>query len=89
MRKINGRDEAYKNIVKVAKRIAITILCCIPVVVVFGYLTRNIITSDALQVVCFMLIMGIAVAVVEVIFRAKEKAKKEQEIVEPKKDVFK
>ena len=87
MRKINGRDEAYKNMVKVAKRVAITILCCIPVVIVFGYLTRNIITSDALQVVCFMLIMGIAVAIVEVVARAKEKAKKEE--IETKKDVFK
>ena len=89
MRKINGRDEAYKNIMKVAKRIAITVLCCIPVLILFGYFTRNIIKSDALQVVCFMLIMGIAVAVVEVIARAKEKQKAEQTMVKPKKDVYK
>ena len=89
MRKINGRDEAYKGIMKVAKRIGLTILCCIPVLILFGYFTRNVIKSDVLQIVCFMLIMGIAVAVVEVIARAKEKQKAEQEIVEPKKDVFK
>ena len=89
MRKINSRDEAYKKVIKVAKRIAITILCCVPVMIIFGYLTRNVITSNAIQIVCFMLIMGIAVAVVEVVARAKEKAKKEQDIIEPKKDVFK
>ena len=87
MRKINSRDEAYKNALKVAKRIAITILCCVPVIIVFGYLTRNVITSNALQILCFTLIMGIAVAVVEVVARAKEKAKAEE--VETKRDVFK
>ena len=87
MRRINDRNEAVNNIVKVAKRIAITILCCVPVIIIFGYLTRNIITSDALQIVCFMLIMGIAVAIVEVVARAKEKKQKEE--VKTKKDVFK
>ena len=73
--RINNRDESFKNMVKVAKRIAITILCCVPVLGVFSYFTRNIIKSDALQITCFVIIMGIAVAVVEVIARAKEKAK--------------
>lgn len=85
--RINNRDEGFKNAIKVAKRIAITILCCVPVLGVFAYFTRNIIKSDALQITCFVIIMGIAVAVVEVIARAKEKAKEEQ--VETKKDVFK
>lgn len=87
MRKINNRDETYKSVIKVAKRIAITILCCIPLMIVFSYLTRNIIKSDMLQILCFMLIMGIAVAVVEVVARAKEKAKDQE--IETKKDVFK
>ena len=86
MRKINNRDEAYKYAVKVIKRIAITILCCVPVMIIFGYLTRNAITSNALQIVCFMLIMGIAVAVEEVVARAKEKKQKEE--IETKRDVF-
>ena len=89
MRNINNRTDAYKQILKVAKRIGITVLCCIPSLILFGYFTRNVIKSDALQIVCFMLIMGIAVAVVEVIARTKEKAKAAQDIVEPKKDVFK
>ena len=86
MRSFN-RDESFKNMMKVAKRIAITILCCAPVVIIFGYLTRNIITSDALQIVCFTLIMGVAVAVVEVVTRRKEKQKAEE--IETKRDVFK
>ena len=87
MRRVNNRDQAFKNIMKVGKRIAITIACCIPVIIVFGYLTRNIITSDALQILCFTLIMGVAVAVVEIVARAKEKAKAEE--IETKRDVFK
>ena len=86
MRKVNNRDEAFKNMMKVAKRIAITILCCVPIMIIFGYLTRNVITSNAIQIVCFMLIMGIAVAVVEVVARAKEKKQKEE--IETKRDVF-
>ena len=88
MRRVNGRDEAYKNIMKVAKRIGITILCCVPVMIVFWYLTRNVITSDALQIVCFTLIMGIAVLIEELVVRAKEKRKAEQDMIESKKDVF-
>lgn len=87
MRKVNSRDEGYKSAIKVAKRIAITILCCIPVLIVFGYLTRKVINSNVVQILCFMLIMGTAVAVVEVIARAKEKTKSEE--IETKRDVFK
>lgn len=87
MRKINSRDEAYKSIMKVAKRIAITILFCVPVMIIFGYLTRNVIKSNALQIVCFILIMGVAVAIVEVVAHAKEKKQKEE--IETKRDVFK
>ena len=87
MKKVNERDEPYKNIMKVAKRIAITVLCCVPFIIVFAFLTRKVITSDALQILCFTLIMGTAVAIVEVIARRKEKQQKEE--VETKRDVFK
>ena len=87
MRRVNSRDEGYTHAIKVAKRIGITILCCVPIMIIFGYLTRKVITSDVAQVLCFMLIMGIAVAVVEVIARAKEKKQKEE--LETKRDVFK
>ncbi len=87
MKKTNSRDEAYKNIIKVAKRIAITVLCCIPVLIIFGYLTRNVITQDWLQVICFMLILGVAVLVEEVVSRRKEK--RTEVLKDIQKDVFK
>ena len=87
MKKVNSRDEAYKNAIKVAKRIAITILCCIPVMIIFGYLTRKVITSNVLQGVCFIAIMSIAITIVEVVVRIKDK--KQQEEIETKRDVFK
>ena len=86
MRKINNRNEAYNSMMKVAKRVVLTILCSLPVVILFAYFTRNVITSNALQIICFMAIMGAAVAVVEVIARNKEKRQKEE--IETKKDVF-
>ena len=85
MRKFNRQNEEVKNVMKVAKRIAITILCCLPFLGVFGYLTRNIITSDFLQIVCFVIIMGATVAIEEIIVRNKEK--KEQD--DDSQDVFK
>ena len=79
----------YKNAIKVAKRIAITILCCIPVIVIFSYYTRNIIKSSVLQILCYMLIMGFAVLIEEIVVRNKEKQKKEESMFNDKKDVFK
>ena len=88
-RPINQPNETYKKAMKVAKRIAITMLCCFPVLLVFGYLTRNIITSDFWQIFCFVIIMAVAVAIEEVIVREKEKKKAEQAKFETKRDVFK
>ena len=81
--------DMFRRAKKLVKRISITILCCIPFILIFAYLTRNVITSDAAQIVCFIAIMGGAVAVVEPIARAREKKKAEQAQVEPKRDVFK
>lgn len=88
-RPINQQNEVYKRAMKVAKRIAITMLCCIPALIIFGYLTRNIITSDFWQIFCFVIIMGIAVVIVEVVARSREQKKAEQAQFETKKDVFK
>ena len=86
MRSFN-RDESFKNMMKVAKRIAITVLCCVPVIIIFGYLTRNVITANWLQILCFTSIMGVAVLIEEIVVRSKEKQKAEE--VETKRDVFK
>lgn len=81
------QNEMYNKAFKMAKRIGITILCCVPVLVAFAFLTRNVIKSNALQILCFTLIMGVAVLVVELIARHKEKQKTENN--QDKKDVFK
>lgn len=83
----NLRDDTVKSFVKVAKRIAITILCCVPVMIVFGYLTRNVITSNFAQSAIFFVFMAVVVTVVEIVARRKEKQQKEE--IETKKDVFK
>lgn len=83
----DNRFEQFNNLKKVVKRIALTIVVCIPVCILFGYFTQSFIKSDTLQVVCFMAIMGLSVLIVEIVARKKEKRKKE-EILETKKDVF-
>ena len=85
----DNRIEKFENLKKVVKRIAITMLVCIPICILFGYFTQNLIKSDALQIVCFMAIMGLGVLIVEIIARKREKKKQEQSILETKKDVFK
>lgn len=79
----------YKNAIKVAKRISITILCCLPVLWLFSYYTRKIINTDFLQIVSFVVIMGLAVLVEEIVARKKEKKKQEQQMFETKKDNWK
>ena len=89
MRRNQVQNEIMQKAMKVAKRVAITILCCIPVMIIFGYLTRNIITSEVLQCLCFILIMGVAVLIVEIVARKKEARKQAKAMLETKKDVFK
>lgn len=83
------QNDIVTNTMKVAKRIAITILCTIPFIIVFAYLTRNIITNNVLQILCFIAIMGITVLIEEIIVRKKENRKKEMEILSDNQDVFK
>ena len=76
---------------KVAKRIALTVLICIPFLFAFAYLTRRIITSNGLQIFCFVVILLVVVGVEELIARKIEKNKKSKPQVEDnnKTDVFK
>ena len=82
-----NQQEFINNAMKVGKRIALTILVCIPILIIFAYLTRDIITSDVAQVLIFIAVMGVAVLLEEIIVRKREKQKKEMQI--EKKDVFK
>lgn len=85
----DNRNESYQKMMKTAKRIAMEILISLPVCIIFAYLTRNVITSDFLQIVCFMVIMGVAVLIGELAYKRKQQKKQAQEILNPKKDVFK
>lgn len=82
------KNEYLNNAKKVAKRITITMFACIPILVLFGYFTRNIITNRALIILSFVGIMGLAISLVEIIVRHKEKKKSKEPIIETKKDVF-
>ena len=80
------QQEFINNAMKVGKRIALTVLICIPFLILFAYLTKDIITSDVAQVLIFIAVMGVAVLLEEIIVRKREKQKKEMQI--EKKDVF-
>lgn len=78
-------NELMQRIMKRGKRIAITVLCCFPALILFGYLTRNVITNNVAQIAIYVAVMGVAVLIVELI--AKKKAENKQEIEDV--DVFK
>ncbi|MFQ6751994.1 MAG: hypothetical protein ACLRFL_00315 [Clostridia bacterium] len=82
-------NEMYQNAMKVAKRIAITIICCVPIMIAFGYLTRNIITNSAVQIICFMIIMSVAVVIVELIAKRQAQKREAKKLLHEDKDVFK
>ena len=84
------RNQYINDVKKVAKRIVITMFACIPVLVLFGYFTRNIITNRALIILSFVLIMGLAILIEELISRKIEKKKLTKPSIErSKEDVFK
>ena len=83
------KNEYINGVKKVAKRMVITMFACIPVLILFGYFTRNIITNRALIILSFVLIMGVAILLEELISRRVEKKKaKEPTIEKSKEDVF-
>ena len=78
-------DDLMKRIMKRGKRLVITILCCLPALILFGYFTRNIITSNIAQIAIYVTVMLVVVLIVETIAKRKEENKQEIEDV----DVFK
>lgn len=89
MRPTDQRNQTYNKALKVAKRIVVTVLCCLPVLILFAYFTRNIITSDFWQVFIFICFMSVAVLIEELVTRAKIKRKQAEELLGTKKDIFK
>ena len=82
----NTNNPQFNNLLKVGKRIAITMLVCVPFLILFGYFTRKVITQNWLQIICFIVIMGVAVLFEEIVARKREKKKTE---VTKDYDVFK
>ena len=76
-----SKQEVKKNL----KRYLITLLCCIPLLFVVGFLLGESV-NRALRIFIFMLIIG-AVIIVEEMIVAKRNAKKVDK--KPKQDVFK
>lgn len=89
MRPVNQRSDTLNKAMKVAKRIAITILCCIPVIIVFAYLTRDVITSNFWQIFIYIVFMGLVVLIEEIVARKRENRRKAEIEMGTKKDVFK
>lgn len=85
----NTQNETVQNAMKVAKRIAITMLCCLPFMLVFAYLLRNVLNKDIYQILFFMAFLAIVVVIEEIVSRKAEKRKKLKQEIEPTKDVFK
>jgi len=85
MRNNINNNPMYQRIMKRAKRIVITVLCCLPILILFGYFTRNIITSQVAQIAIYVVIMLVAVIIEELVTKRKEQNKTEVEDV----DVFK
>lgn len=89
MRPFQERNEIKQNAMKVAKRVTITILICLPFLLLFGYLTRNVITQNWLQILINTFVLAVAVVIEEAITRKKERIRQGKEFLEGKKDVFK
>lgn len=83
------QNQMYNSIMKVAKRIAITIVCCVPFMVLFGYYTSNIITASWAQVLIFTTFLLVVVLIEELISRKREQKKQARELSEKTTDVFK
>ena len=84
---MKDRQQAYRDAMKTIKRIAITVVCCLPVLIAFAFLTRNVIKSDALLIFIFVAFMAVVVLVEELIYRKIQK--KREQVQKDTKDVFK
>lgn len=82
-------NDTPENTIKRVKRIAWTIVFTIPLIIVFGYLTRNVITSNAVQVICFTVIFGLVVLIEELIYNKRQKKIEEKRKSNSNVDVFK
>lgn len=70
------------------KRIGITILCCLPVLIIIGYMLRNL--NRAATVSIFTLFMAVVIAIEEYIhLKVATKKDLKKKILHKDEDVFK
>lgn len=78
--------EQKKVLKKRAKRFALTLLCVLSLLYILGYFVLEKYVSDAVEIFIYVVLMGLAVFIVELIANKREA---KQEKLPPKKDVFK
>ena len=78
--------EQKKVLNKRANRFALTLLCVLPLLYILGYFVLEKYVSDAVEIFIYVVLMGLAVFIVELIANKREA---KQEKLPPKKDVFK
>ena len=75
-----------KVLKKRAKRFAMTLLCVLPLLYILGYFVLEKYVSDAVEIFIYVVLMGLAVFIVELIANKREAKQKK---LPSKKDVFK
>ncbi len=85
----NNNNIDVHNFIKVAKRISITVIACLPFLLVFSYLMRKKITASWAYILIYLAVFLIVVGIEELIVRHREKQKAERERLGKSRDVFK
>ncbi len=81
-------SEQFNKAYKTAKRLVLTMLCCVPFMIIIAFLFRESITGW-LQYLLFLGILIIAVSIEELIYHKRQKRLQAKEFIEGNKDVFK
>lgn len=81
-------SEIFNRMMKTAKRIVVTMLCCVPFLIVIAYLCRQFL-HGWMQYLLFVAVLGLVVGVEELVFNRLVKRKEAKRIIEGNKDVFK
>lgn len=85
----NKNNTDVHNFIRVAKRISITVVCCIPFLLVFSYLMRNKITASWANILIYLAVFLVVVGLEELVVRRKEKLQAERKKSGEQRDVFK
>ncbi len=69
------------------KRVGITILCCIPILILLGYFLQSV--NDAVVIFVFVAVMLLAICIVEYFHRKRKQRKDVLKSLHKDEDVFK